>query len=315
MDYKDRRPVLILIGCGLLVVGTVAAFLGPIEMYSFYLFSTGGRFHYEGFGFGSFMFGNIALQIMGYYVIAALFIPLGYGHVRMRRWARPLALSLLKFWLVVGLPLIVVFFLVLVTAKELSLPAVLFAVVVLALSYFAVPGLLIRFYQGRSVRRTFESRDSNPHWIEAFPQPILVLCFLYALYALLLHVPIFFNGLFPFFGTFFVGLEGILLLTFSIAALVGLIWGTFTRRFWAWLGALSYFGLMALTTITTFLGSAYPDVLSRMLFPPAEMEALAGIPLQGFHLALFFGIPLLATLVVILLSRRHFGTEGPVLSP
>ena len=40
-------------------------------MYCFYLFSEGGRFHYEGFGFGSFMFGNIASQIVGYYLIAA----------------------------------------------------------------------------------------------------------------------------------------------------------------------------------------------------------------------------------------------------
>jgi hypothetical protein len=315
MEYKDRRPVLILTGFGLLLIGTIAAFLGPIEMYSFYLFSEGGRFHYEGFGFGSFMFGNIALQIMGYYVIAILFIPLGYGHVTMRRWARPLALALLKFWLVVGLPLIVVFFLVLVTAKELSLPAVLFAVVVLILSYFALPGLLIRFYQGRNVRQTFESRDPNAHWIEAFPLPILVLCFMYALYAILLHVPIFFNGLFPFFGIFFLGQEGILLLAFSIAALVCLAWGTFTRRYWAWWGSLIYFGLMALTTILTFVRSSYVDILSAIRFPPAEMEILGGVPLQGYHLAAFFGVPLLTTFIAVLRARRHFRTQKPVPSP
>jgi hypothetical protein len=306
VDYRDRRLVLVLIGFLLLLAGLVAAFMGPIEMYCFYLFSEGGRFHYEGFGFGSFMFGNIALQIMGYYAIAFLFIPLGYGHLRMRRWVRHLALALLWFWLVVGLPLIVIFFLILVTAKELSLPAVLFAGAVLALSYFVAPGLLIRFYQGRNVRRTFESRDSNAHWIESFPLPILVLCLLYALYAVLLHVPIFFNGIFPFFGVFFFGLEGIVLLTMWIAALVCLIWGTAGRRRWAWWGALIYFGLMALTSILTFLGSDYLDILSRMNFPPTEMEALAGLPLQGFHFALFFGVPLLVTLVVIILSKRHF---------
>jgi hypothetical protein len=36
------------------------------------------------------------------------------------------------------------------------------------------------------------------------------------------------------------------------------------------------------------------------------MEALQGIPLQGFHLAVFFGIPLLLTLGVIIFSKRHF---------
>ena len=86
VDHRDRSPILVAIGALLLLIGIAAALLGPAEMYCFYLFSEGGRFHYEGFGFGSFMFGNIACQIIGYYVIAAVFIPLGYGHVRMRRW-------------------------------------------------------------------------------------------------------------------------------------------------------------------------------------------------------------------------------------
>jgi hypothetical protein len=291
----------------------VAAFMGPIEMYSFYLFSEGGRFHYEGFGFGSFMFGNIALQILGYYVIAFMFIPLGYGHVTLRRWVRPLALALLWFWLVVGLPLAVVFFMVLLTAKELSLPVVLAAGTLLALSYFVVPGILIRFYQSRNVRQTFESKEPNPHWIESFPVPLLALCFLYALYAVLLHVPIFFNGIYPFFGMFFFGLEGILLLTISIAGLVGLIWGTMARRRWAWWAGILYFVVMASTTILTFVRSEYHELLAKMNFPPTEMGALAGVPLQGLHLALFFGVPLLTTLVLILLSRRHF-TRTPTLT-
>jgi hypothetical protein len=42
------------------------------------LFSEGGSFSYEGFGFGSFMFGNIASQVIGYYLIAAVLIVVGY---------------------------------------------------------------------------------------------------------------------------------------------------------------------------------------------------------------------------------------------
>ena len=79
MEYKDRTPILVFFGVVLLLVGVAVAFIGPLELYCFYLFSEGGRFHYEGFGFGSFMFANIASQIVGYYLIAALAIPLGYG--------------------------------------------------------------------------------------------------------------------------------------------------------------------------------------------------------------------------------------------
>ena len=158
MNYKDRTTlVLAVIGFLFLLLGLVAAFFGPIEMYCFYLFSEGGRFHYEGFGFGSFMFGNIACQIIGYYVIAIVTIPLGYGHLKVRRWARPLAVTLLWSWLVVGVPLAIIGLLILITAKELPLVAILVAIILLALAYFVIPGLLIRFYQSRSVHKVLGS--------------------------------------------------------------------------------------------------------------------------------------------------------------
>jgi hypothetical protein len=307
MNYKDRTT-LILAGIGviILLIGIVAAFYGPIEMYCFYLFSEGGRFHYEGFGFGSFMFGNIATQIIGYYVIAVVAIPLGYGHLKVRRWVRPLAVTLLWSWLVVGLPLVIIGLLILITAKKLPLIAILVIMILLALAYFVIPGLLIRFYQSRSVRAFFEARKPTVHPIETFPIPILVLCTLYIFYIVVLHIPIFFNGAFPFFGTFFFGLDGIFLLDVSILCLVLLTWCTLQRRRWAWWGALIYFLLMTLSLILTLVRSSYADILSGMNFPPTEMEMLGGVPAQGIHFAVLIGIPLLATLGAIVLSRRYF---------
>lgn len=40
-------------GLALILVGMVAAYYGPLEIYVFYFFSDGGRFHYDGFGVGS----------------------------------------------------------------------------------------------------------------------------------------------------------------------------------------------------------------------------------------------------------------------
>ena len=237
MVYKDRSLALAAIGVLLLLVGIAAALLGPAEMYCFYLFSEGGRFHYEGFGFGSFMFGNIACQIIGYYVIAMLCIPLGYGHLQVRRWARTLSVALLWFWVVLGMPLIIVFFFILVASKDLSPVAVLITVILLALSYLAVPGLLIRFYGSQDVQLTFETKDPKCYGIERLPIPVLVLCSLYLFYAIVLHMPIFFRGIFPFFGVFLFEMQGILLLEVSIVLLVCLIWGTLKRRTWAWWAA------------------------------------------------------------------------------
>jgi MFS family permease len=304
--YKDRTRVMAVIGVLLLLSGIAVGFLGPLEMYCFYLFSEGGRFHYEGFGFGSFMFGNIASQIVGYYLIAALFIPLGYGHLTMRRWVRPLALTLLWSWLVVGAPLIVVVFFILAASKDLSLPAALVALVFLGLSYLVFPGLLIRFYQGRHVRRTLETHDPKPRWIEDLPTPILVLSSLYVFYIIMLHILILFNGMFPVFGVFRFGLEGIVLLDIAMAGLVCIVWGTLRLRLWAWWGAVIGLGLFTFSTILTFFKSSYSTVLSALAFPPREMEFLGGVPFQGYHFAVLVGTPLLITWGVAVLSKRYF---------
>ena len=47
--------------------------------------------------------------------------------------------------------------------------------VLLALSYFVIPALLIRFYRSRDVILTFENRDPRAYRIEKMPMPILVL--------------------------------------------------------------------------------------------------------------------------------------------
>jgi hypothetical protein len=312
MDHKDRSLILTAIGILLLSVGIVAAFMGPFEMYCFYLFSEGGWFHYEGFGFGSFMFGNIASQIIGYYLIAFVFIPLGYGHLKKRRWARTLALTALWFWLILGVPLILVFLFVLFSAKDLSPNGALVSVIFAGLSYLVIPGLLIRFYQSKDARLTFETRDPKSYWTERLPLPILVLCSLFVFYAVALHIPIFFHGIFPLFGILLFGSSGILLIDVSILCLVLLTWGTLRLRAWAWWGSLAYFGLMAFSSILTLARSSFSDILTRMNFPPTEMEALQGLPFQGVHFAAFIGVPLLVTLGVIILSKRHFGADDQV---
>ncbi|OIO87511.1 MAG: hypothetical protein AUK02_05080 [Anaerolineae bacterium CG2_30_58_95] len=307
--YKDRTRVMSAMGVLLLLSGIAIGLLGPIEMYCFYLFAEGGRFHYAGFGFGSFMFGNIASQIIGYYLIAAVLIPLGYGHLKLRRWVRPLAITCLWVWLVIGAPLIIVVFFILLGSKDLSLPVASIALILLCLSYLVLPGLLIRFYQGRNVRFTLEARDSRPSWIEGLPIPILVLSFLYAFYVIMLHILILFNGMFPAFGVFRFGLQGIILLDIAIACLICLVWGTLRRRRWAWWGAVVFIGSFTLSTIFTLARSSYQAILSGLAFPARELEFLRGIPVQGYHFAVMVGVPLLATWIIALLAKRHFGSS------
>jgi hypothetical protein len=289
------------------LAGIGCAFLGPVEMYVFYLFSEGGRFHYEGFRFGSFMFGNIAVQVAGYYLVAAVLLPLGYGHLRLRRWARPLALALLWAWCLLGLPLLVVLFFMTVSVKAFSTAGGVIFVVLLASSYLLLPWLGIRFYQGRNVRGTFEAHDSQPSAIEDRPVAILVICLLDLFFLIALHVPLLFRGLFPVLGTLWGGLEGTYLIASAVLVLGLLLWGTWLQRMWAWWGSMAYYALLAASWLVTFAQTPYANLLAWLQFPPTELEALSGIPLQGYEIGVFVALPMLACLVVILASRRHFG--------
>ncbi len=314
-DYKDRRLHLRLIGILLLLAGIAVGLLAPLEMYCFYLFSEGGRFHYEGFRFGSFMFGNIASQIAGYYLIALVCLLLGCGHLALRRWLRPLAQGLLWSWLVTGAPLSVLAFFILLASKDISPLGAVLALAVLGACYLAVPWLLIRFYRGRNVTRTLEAGGRQPGWLEALPLPVLTLGILELFHLVMLHLLILFNGIFPLFGTFRYGYTGILLLDLAIASLAAITWGTFRRQAWAWAGAVLWLGLFTLSTAWSFLATGYPALLEGLAFPPQELEWLGGIPARGWHLALLAGLPPGLTWGLALSSRKHFtqkaaGTEG-----
>lgn len=303
--YRDRILIIRLIGWGFLLIGLAAALLGPYEIYVFCLFSEGGRFHYDGFGFGSFMFANIAWQVLGYYAIAALLIPLGYGHIRARRWTRRMMVALLWCSLIVGLPLITVL-LFMLSVKELSPTASIVLVVASGLAYLVVPGSLIRFYRGKNVRRTFETRDPLPHWIETLPLPILILTTLFVFYVVILHVPLFLNGIFPLFGIWLSEMQGFLALDIAIVTLAFLTWGVISRKRWAWWGSVIYRVLLIVSIVVTFAQSEISEILSVMEFPPREMEMFEAVPLHGIHFAPFIGLPLLATLGLLIFSRRYF---------
>jgi hypothetical protein len=302
-DQQNRVPVLLIriIGLALLLAGLGCAALGPAELYVYYWFAPGGRFHYPGFQFGSFLFAFLAVQIIGYYAIAAACVPLGYGHLKLRPWARALALAGLGFWMVVGIPMAVLFMAVLVTSKEPSWLQVLAAGGAMVVLYPVLPVLLWRFYRSPAVRAAFgggSGDDSEaPRW---------TLCLLYAFWIAALHVAILFRGAYPVLGKLVTELPGALCIDIAVLVLALLAWGTWQRRAWAWWGALAYFIWSTVSTLVTLGRMSWDDLLVRLQYPPTEMQALSGIPATGAHVAALIGLPLVGTLVAILHARRSF---------
>jgi hypothetical protein len=310
--YRDHHILLSAFGAILLAGGIVALVIGPLELHAFYLFSEGGRHHYPGFRFGTFMYANIAAQVAVYYLVAALGIVLGYGHLAMRRWARVLVLGLLWVWIITGLPLSLVLAFMLFSAKAMPLGAAVVVLALLALSYLAAPVCLLRFYGGRNVRATFARRDRRVTWVERLPLPVLALCLLLSFYLLALHGPMLLNGTVPFLGALLYGLEGIVVLDLAVVVLGLLLWGLARLKRWAWWGALIYLVLLTASTLSLARFS-WAELLAVLRLPPTEMRALSGIPLHGLHLALLLALPLLGTLVLLLVARRYYTSPDPAL--
>ncbi len=312
-NMKDRWPKLLiqLIGWGFLLAGACAALIGPVELYTFYLFTPGGRFHYAGFGFGALMFGNIAIQTASYYLIALICIPLGYGHLKSHDWARKITLALIWDWLILGLPLSMIIVLMLVTSKGVSPAGLPFVLVILILMYPILPLVAAWLYRSDTVRDTFHRPSPLATWTNKTPVAVLVLGSLMILMTLALHVPILFNGLFPLFGSFQYGLDGVYLLDLSIVLLIGLTWGVLRQRRWAWWGTSFYLGTMTTSAIISFLSVDPHHIITKMKFAALEMDALSGVPVQGGHLALLIALPALLTLLLLLRSRHYFGQQTP----
>jgi hypothetical protein len=303
--YRDRGLILRALGGLMLLAGLGAALLGPVELYVYYAFSEGGKFHYEGFRFGSFMFAYIALQVVGYYAIAAILIPLGLGHLRLRRWAASLMQTLLWMWLVAGLPLTATALLMLFVSKEPALPVIVASLVVVPLIYPAIPLLLMRFYRSEAARRTFEAADPRPDPLGDTPLPVRGACGLLILTLVALHGGFLLRGVFPFFGRLLSGMDGVLALDLMIVALGILTWGLARRKLWGWWGSLAVLAALTASTALTFSRLTLRDALIAAQFPPYEMALFQNVPLLAGRWGLLIAAPFAAMLAVLLPVRRH----------
>jgi len=299
--FKGIGALLILLAAGILT-------LGIIEIYCFYLFSEGGRFYYKGFGFGSFMFANLTFQILGYYGIAALAFILGYAHFTIRRWTQSLMLALLEVWLVVGLPMLATFFLIAVTAKELTLIAVIAIAILLALAYFVLPFFVKRFYMSRTMTSMIEKNDPQVTRFSQVPIRTLSVSILLVFFAGMLHVPVLLNGVFPLFGTWLIGLQGISCLAGSIVLFLVLAWGIYQQYKWAWWGTMVWILLLTTSMLLSFLRTNWLELLAIIGFPAYEIDLLKAVPVTGWHLAILFGLPIMAIIFVISISKKHLYT-------
>lgn len=306
-----------IIGVILILVGIVAAYYGPLEIYVFYLFSEGGRFHYTGFGIGSFWFAALVVQNIAYYIIAGLLIPIGIGHVKLRRWALTLTQLYIWFWLGAGISIICNLIVLIPSVFKLDVSQNVLATrsaIIGVFSFFflvLLPVIALWFYKSEKTRLVFEEHDLNTNWVERYPFALLALVFLFANIIIVMHIAIFLQGVFPLFGKILIGRESVYIISFFILILGVLIYGIVQLKIWAWWGSLIYISFLTISSIMSFLRYSFYDIITMMNLPADEMEFLDRMTLlRNYHLAVLFAIPLLITLGLIIYSKRYFVKGG-----
>ena len=189
--------------------------------------------------------------------------------------------------------------------KSLSLlSGILFSALLISF-YFIIPIILVRFYESDQLNQVLNVNKNPTNWINRYPERILVLALLFIFYLLCSHIPIFFRGIFPFFGILLHNMQGIMFIVFTLFILLVLTFGILNRKKWAWWGSILFFFVWLISIIITFLNNSYLDILAILSFPKREMDVFQSLPLLGYHFVLIFGIPIVLTIIFIYTSKKY----------
>ena len=172
--YKDRRAGLVVFGILQIVLGLLAALMS--------LFMVVGALAGNAAGPGAVPARVMAPTALLYLAAAVMFMVLGIGSIRARRWARAIILALSWMWLILGVMTSIAFvamsprmFDALPQEQASMKPMVIGCMsVFLGLFFVVIPLVFVLFYRGPNVRATVEAVDAVRRWTDDVPLPLLI---------------------------------------------------------------------------------------------------------------------------------------------
>jgi len=306
LSIEKAKPCVRILGIIQLVIGFSFLWLAPVEIYSFYLFSEGGPFYYDGFHIGSFIHGLVVAQILAFYAIGVLFIIIGYGHIKLKTWTLNLSIGSIWFWIILGLP-VMIFFLPLLSMKEINTqyPILLLAGAAIIL-IIIVPVILLSFYYQINVKKLFTENADKVSEFKTMPADSYLALIVYSLYILLFHIMIFYNGLFPLFGKFLTGHSGIFVYGFLIILMTLFIYGLFKRIHISCIISVVFFGLLLISATITILNYDFISIIELMNLPKLEHDIFVKLPLKSFYLLLPVSYILISSLIIVIRTGNYY---------
>ena len=258
------------------------------------------------------------MGLLTYTLIGGALVWAGAGSLRRRRWVPPVMQTLAWTWLLLGLTMIPLLFVVLDDALLLAgssagtlPPGVATGLKLALLGVVGLWGLLlpatyIVVFRDPRILETCRRNDPRPDWSERCPQPVLALSLLLWA-AAALTVPMALRPVVPLFGLLVTGGWG-LLLTLAAAAVSALLArGLFRLSLAAWWSTTA---LLVLGGVSTALTAWWVDPLELYAaagYPEDQLPGLEGLG-SGMGLVVAWGTLALTALsmVYMVAIRRHF---------
>ena len=314
-EFKDRKGSLIFFGILEIIIGFFAFLFFLIMLLSMSVMMNSPvptQPKMSGLSF-------ILIPLI-YLFISAIFISLGIGSIKLKRWARSLSLLISWFTLFAGIGIIIVLTFFMggvfeqIRLSGRSNEEVIFFVKILMYSIFGVflillPVVFILFYRSSNVIKTVQKYDLKERWTDKVPLPVLALCFLLLYTAI--TPPFYLLGSFgmPFIGFFLSGWLAVIIIVMNSAICIYLVLNVYKLRMKAWYYSLFYYVFGWVSTITTFMLNDVYTFYHKMNMTPKEINNLKvlGITNDSFLTILIYsGIPYLLFLIY---TKRFFKSE------
>ena len=221
-----------------------------------------------------------------YLVLGVLFVCLGVGSIRARRWAWTLTVVLSWMWLVMGVISLLGFLLFAGSMMTSAMsqqanvpPEVLLVIrvmtgVILACIYILLPGVFLIFYQRESVRGTCLRRDPQPRWTDRCSMPVLALSLLMAFSAVSMSWTLVYGPVMPLCGSYVTGGAGAAVILLMTLAMAYFAWGAYRLQMAAWWGMLLFCILGSANMVVTFSRTGLMEMYEKAQIPEASLQMI-----------------------------------------
>lgn len=277
-----------------LSAGLFSLFSVPAEFSSFYAFTKGGLFQFEGFGFGSLLFAFIFVNTMLYAALAAICIPIGIGNIKLTYWGYRISRIITIAVIVIGVASTICIGLSFRLLDSFRVPQYIMLIMISLTALVVFPYLILRFYNNQKTKQIFNS-SRNMYFENQSEQKIAVIL-LNLVWVMFFAVMILLKGAFPFLGRFIFETEGTYILSSVIFTLLVLNYLYYRNVRFTKYALLIFYAFIILSVVVTFLVVPLMDFINMLGLPAYEMSEMASLLtiVSGINPGFFF-----AALIVI----------------